>query len=248
MNRNEFIKSGLLAGAGLSLLPGFLIPDMGQEIPKALLMGYDNDRLTGGGFQLEIETMKAHKTMSAAAAKDGIKIEVASAFRSYQRQLQIWSGKYQRFTAAGLSPVAAMEKIIAYSTIPGTSRHHWGTDVDLIDGGASPRPKSVLEPRHFHGKGPFCKFKEWMDSNSESFGFYEVYTDNAKRKGFKYEPWHFSYKPVSQKYLEAYLKLDIKAELERLEIPGSKHIDEQFIENYIQNNISDINPALLPMA
>ena len=85
-----------------------------------------------------------------------------------------------------------------------------------------------------------------MDAHAESFGFFEVYTNNAKRKGFKYEPWHFSYKPVSQNYLAAYLKLDIKSELERLEIPGSKHMDVQFIEKYLQDNISDINPDLLP--
>lgn len=234
--------------AGLPLLSGFKLTGVNQDISKELLMGYANDRLTGDGYQLEIQTMEAFKNMQAAAAKDGITIEVASAFRSYERQLQIWSGKYERFTKAGMTPIAAMEKIIEYSTIPGTSRHHWGTDCDLIDGGASPRPDSVLEPRHFHGRGPFCKFKEWMDAHSESYGFYEVYTDNANREGFKYEPWHFSYKPVSQNYLKAYLKLDIKSELERLEIPGAEHMSVQFIDNYLQNNISDINPELLPEA
>ena len=85
-----------------------------------------------------------------------------------------------------------------------------------------------------------------MDAHSESFGFYEVYTNNANRKGFKYEPWHFSYKPVALKYLEAYLKLDIKTELQKLQIPGAEHMSVQFIDNYLQNNISDINPTLLP--
>lgn len=246
MKRIEFIKTTAIATAGLPLLSGFRIPMDQDLIPKALLMGYANDQLVGTDYQLERQTWSAFEKMSAAAAADGIQIEVASAFRSYDRQLAIWSGKYDRFTKAGMSPLAAMEKIIEYSTIPGTSRHHWGTDIDLIDGSANPRPKSVLEPQHFHGKGPFCKFKEWMDAHAESFGFFEVYTNNAKRKGFKYEPWHFSYKPVSQNYLAAYLKLDIKSELERLEIPGSKHMDVQFIEKYLQDNISDINPDLLP--
>ena len=36
-----------------------------------------------------------------------------------------------------------------------------------------------------------------MDKNSEKFGFYIVYDDNDKRPGFEYEPWHYTYKPVS---------------------------------------------------
>ncbi|MDC7998568.1 M15 family metallopeptidase [Gilvibacter sediminis] len=246
MKRIDFIKTTALATAGLPLLSSFKLKMEQEGIPKALLMGYNNDRLVGDGFQLERTTMQAFQDLKQAAVADGITIEVASAFRSYDRQLAIWSGKYKRFTQSGLTPIAAMEKIIEYSTIPGTSRHHWGTDMDLIDGGASPRPSSVLEAKHFHGKGPFCKFKEWMNAHAESYGFHEVYTNNAQRKGFKYEPWHFSYKPVSQKYLEAYLKLDIKSELERLEIPGAEHMNLQFIEKYLQDNIADINPDLLP--
>lgn len=246
MRRNDFIKTSFIVGLGLPLLSAFKFPIMQQDISKELLMGYANDQLTGDSFQLEKRTMQAFNALKQAAANDGITVEVASAFRSYDRQLQIWTRKYNNFTQAGMSPMEAMKKIIEYSTIPGTSRHHWGTDIDLIDGGASPRPESVLQAQHFHGKGPFCKFKEWMDANAASFGFHEVYTDNANRKGFKYEPWHFSYKPVSQGYLEAYLKLDIKTELQRLQIPGSEDMTVQFIEDYLQNNISDINPELLP--
>ena len=87
-----------------------------------------------------------------------------------------------------------------------------------------------------------------MDANSESFGFFEVYTDNANRKGFKYEPWHFSYKPVSQKYMETYLKFDFNRILEQISVPGVEHMDAQFIDDYWQNNVSDINPDLLPNA
>ncbi|NQX76540.1 M15 family metallopeptidase [Gilvibacter sp.] len=248
MTRTEFIKTSLLAGMGLPLLSGFNTPFMTHEVSLARLMGKNENHLTGSSFKLEKQTMQAFLRMQRAAAVDGVTIEVASAFRSFDRQAQIWTSKYNNYTQAGMTPLAAMKKIIEYSTMPGTSRHHWGTDCDLIDGDASPRPSSVLEPRHFHGQGPFCKFKEWMDANSESFGFFEVYTDNANRKGFKYEPWHFSYKPVSQKYMETYLKFDFNRILEQISVPGVEHMDAQFIDDYWQNNVSDINPDLLPNA
>ena len=33
-----------------------------------------------------------------------------------------------------LEPKKAISEIIRFSTVPGTSRHHWGTDIDIIDG------------------------------------------------------------------------------------------------------------------
>jgi LAS superfamily LD-carboxypeptidase LdcB len=190
------------------------------------------------------ETAEALIRMKAEALKSNINIEVVSAYRSFQRQKEIFEGKYVKFTSEGLSPIQAIEKIIEYSTIPGTSRHHWGTDLDLIDGNA-PRPESVLVASNFLGTGPFCKMKEWMDEHAESFGFYEVYTNDANRKGFKYEPWHFSYAPVSKPMLQAYKKLDIKEILSEEKVKGSTHFSESFIQKYRAENILDINPKLL---
>ncbi len=141
--------------------------------------------------------------------------------------------------------IDAIEKIIEYSTIPGTSRHHWGTDIDIIDGNAKPRPKSVLESELFHGDGPFCKIKNWLTENANSFGFYEVYTNNANRKGFKYEPWHYSYAPVSKPMLLEYKKLDVKKIIQQEKILGSEHFTDTFITNYKKQHLLDINPELL---
>lgn len=243
MLRRTFIKQSVLTTLGVVLLPSFMNKNGMQEIGKALLMGKGKPDFLGSDFKLEQNTFNAFIKMKAAAAKVGINIEVVSAYRSYERQLQIWTRKYKQFTQAGLSPIQAIEKIIEYSTVPGTSRHHWGTDIDLIDGNA-PRPDSVLEARHFHGKGPFCKFKEWMNLHANSYGFYEVYTDHPNRKGFKYEPWHFSYKPTSLPYLQAYKKLDVKKELQREAFIGTDYFTESFVERYIQENIMDINPEL----
>ena len=84
-----------------------------------------------------------------------------------------------------------------------------------------------------------------MDANAATYGFYLVYTDNANRKGFKYEPWHFSYKPLSSDYLNAYRTLNISEILKKEALSGSASFSESFINQYINQNILDINPELL---
>ena len=245
MNRKDFLKTSLLLG-GITLLPSFSKESILQDFSRNQLIGKGNPDIFGDSYltKMHKETAEAFKRMKAEALKSNINIEVVSAYRSFQRQKEIFEGKYVKFTSEGLSPMQTIEKIIEYSTIPGTSRHHWGTDLDLIDGNV-PRPESVLVASNFHGTGPFCKLKEWMDEHAASFGFYEVYTNDANRKGFKYEPWHFSYAPVSKPMLQAYKKLDIKEILSEEKVKGSVHFSDAFIQKYRTENILDINPKLL---
>ena len=95
---------------------------------------------------------RAFQMMKTAALKDNIKLKVVSSFRDYSTQKRIWNRKYKRFTLEGLSPLEAIEKIVEYSTLPGTSRHHWGTEVDLILGDVEVKG-DVLLAENFHG-GP----------------------------------------------------------------------------------------------
>jgi LAS superfamily LD-carboxypeptidase LdcB len=85
------------------------------------------------------EAGKAFEEMQKEARKAGIELEIVSAYRSYERQQRIWNRKYTSNAKQGLSPEKNIQKIIEYSTLPGTSRHHWGTDVDLIDGSKAPK-------------------------------------------------------------------------------------------------------------
>jgi LAS superfamily LD-carboxypeptidase LdcB len=246
VKRSIFLKTLFYSGIGASLLPSWSFTPYQSPYTREQLIGKNNPDIIGQSYtsKMHKDAKAAFEKMKAAAAKENIKIEVVSAYRDFERQKEIFEGKYDQFIRTGLSPIDAIEKIIEYSTIPGTSRHHWGTDLDLIDGNTA-RPKNVLQPEHFHGKGPFCKLKEWMDLHSESFGFFEVYTDNPLRKGFKYEPWHFSYAPVSKPMLSAYRQLDIKAILLEEKIKGAAYFSEAFISDYVSQQILDINPKLL---
>jgi LAS superfamily LD-carboxypeptidase LdcB len=137
----------------------------------------------------------------------------------------------------------AIKEIIRFSTIPGTSRHHWGTEIDVIDEDFK-NEKNLLISKKYKEGGIFEKLKKWMDNNSEKFGFYLTYDNNINRKGFEYEPWHYSYLPESKRYLKSFLKIDIVEIISKVDIQGKELFNEKFISDYINNNILEINPEL----
>ncbi|MCF6279373.1 MAG: M15 family metallopeptidase [Flavobacteriaceae bacterium] len=207
------------------------------------LIGKGTPEFYGEGYQLQKEAYNAFLLMKESALKNGIDIEVVSSYRSFEHQKRIWTRKYKKFTSEGLTPTQAIQKIIEYSTIPGTSRHHWGTDVDMIDRNKK-APKSVLNPENFIGSNVYSKLRIWLEKNANKFGFYLAYTNEISRKGFKYEPWHYSYKPISKPMLRQYLKIDIQELLKTEKLLGSEYFTDAFITKYITENICDINCIL----
>ncbi len=207
------------------------------------LTGQCNDHSNDKKFDLIEDVAIAFAKMKQAAADDGIQIKIISSSRSFERQLVIWNTKYSQNKKDSLNPTDNINKIIEYSTIPGTSRHHWGTELDLID--AEPMVEGdVLLAHLFEDQGPYALFKKWMDINSNSFGFYLVYTNDIDRKGFKYEPWHYSYAPLSKPFLKEYLKINLDSLFKDKKILGKEYFTEEFIKNYLKDYILDISPKL----
>lgn len=244
MQRRSFIKKSGATGIALSIIPNLLLA---QENTYSILelMGKVDIDLFGEGINLREEAHDAFVSMKKAAYLDGIDLKIVSSYRNFYRQEAIFERKYLNNTEEkGMEPLAAIDKIIEYSTIPGTSRHHWGTDIDIIDGYRKTEG-DVLVPEKFEAGGPFEDFKKWMDENANEYGYYLVYTDSPKRRGFKYEPWHYSYAPLSKPMLEAFRGKNIVQLLQQEEFLGAEHFTIGFLKNYIQNNILDINRALL---
>ena len=81
----------------------------------------------------------AFEKMATAAKSDGITLKIISAFRSYYHQASIWNRKWNGNTKVDgndlskteSNPIARAMVILKYSSMPGTSRHHWGTDIDM---------------------------------------------------------------------------------------------------------------------
>tara|TARA_B000000475_G_scaffold265805_1_gene254802 strand:+ start:238 stop:939 length:702 start_codon:yes stop_codon:yes gene_type:complete len=216
----------------------------GQKMNSDILFGIKNSNLVGDSIQLEKRTSEAYKKMRKAALIDGVELKIISAYRSYERQKMIWNNKYLKYTKEyNLEPEKAINEIIRFSTIPGTSRHHWGTDIDIIDGRYKGEGDLLLA-ENFKKEGIFFNVKTWLNKNSENFGFYIVYSDDKNRKGFEHEPWHFSYLPVSKKMLESFIKSDLKKFIRNSEIEGSDYFTNKFIDKYIKEHILDINDNL----
>ncbi len=244
MERRSFIKKSGITGLALATLPNILLSNQ-QEYSVLELMGKEDLELYGEGINLRKEAHDAFIEMKKAAYGAGFDIKIVSSFRDFYRQEVIWEQKYIKYTdEEGMQPMQAIDKIIEYSTIPGTSRHHWGTDIDIIDG-YQKTEGDVLVPEKFGEGGPFEEFKIWLDENSKKFDFHLVYTDRYRRKGFKYEPWHYSYAPLSVPMLTSFRKKNILSLLQQEDFLGSEHFTSGFIKTYIRNNILDINSELL---
>ena len=197
------------------------------------LIGKEKMVLFGKTFKLQKKAYFALKKMIETAKQSGVSIKVVSSYRSFNHQNRIWKRKYDAFIKQGYTPKKAVEKVKEYTAIPGTSRHHWGTDVDLSNGSNS-----------LINKKGNSKFKKWMEDNAHKFGFYRVYTNNKFRSGYKYESWHYSYRNLSKSILARYIKLDIKSILAKQHIAGSKYFTKDFLDRYVQKNVLGINSYL----
>ena len=148
------------------------------------------------------------KQMQNDAKKEGVEIEIVSGYRSYEKQKDIWNNKYNKNFENGILGIKNINRIIEYSTLPGTSRHHWGTDIDIIDKRFVPKGDLLIE-KNYAENGIYSQLFYWMKKNSKKYGFYLVYDDSPKRKGFKFEPWHYSYKPLSVIFLRRFIERNL---------------------------------------
>ena len=157
---------------------------------------------------LHIGAVESALAMRAAARAAGIELAIVSSFRDFDRQLAIWNAKYsgerQLLDRAGralqhaeLNAQALVDAILIWSALPGASRHHWGTDVDVIDrAGLSEDYRVQLVPAEYAGSGPFAKLNAWLAQNMATFGFFRPYSTD--RGGVQPEPWHLSFAPLAQ--------------------------------------------------
>lgn len=197
----------------LSLFAGLNLP--AQSVEKAYLLGkFDpalhpqfsklDDAHSGGsarGKYLRNETYEAFIKMSAAAEKEGVKLTIISATRNFDSQKAIWEDKWEgRRMVEGINlttisdPKERARLILLYSSMPSTSRHHWGTDMDL----------NSLDNDYF-GSGEGLKIYSWLTAHGAEYGFCQPYTSKVNgRTGYEEEKWHWSYLPLSGVFLEQY--------------------------------------------
>lgn len=191
---------------------------------------------------LHYEAASSFLAMCDGARRDGISLQSRSAYRSFATQLKIWNAKWrgerplhgpggETLNHADLSPDDLLDAILSWSAIPGGSRHHWGSDLDLIDMTAVPAGYQVqLIPSEYAPDGIFSRMSDWLNQHAAEYGFFRPY--RTDRGGVSPEPWHFSYAPVSLPALDALTLSILRRVLEQSDIEGKQQVLARLPEIY----------------
>jgi len=140
---------------------------------------------------------------------------VTSGLRNFQAQKGIWEAKWTGQRGRNYDQIADPRKrslaILEYSSMPGTSRHHWGTDFDF----------NVLT-NNYYKMGEGRPLYVWLEENAARYGFCQPYTE-GREAGYNEERWHWSYKPLASRYLTDWNRLIGDAFPAGASFRGSEH-------------------------
>jgi len=190
--------------------------------------------------------------MRAAAAVDGIDLVAFSTFRDFDRQLAIWNAKFRGerpmqdragrpLSAQALSPAERVAAILWWSALPGASRHHWGTDFDVMDAAALPDGYRLqVVPAEYQPGGPFERLTTWLDAHMHAFGFFRPYATD--RGGVSPEPWHLSHAAVAANAAAALRIEGLRAVLSAADIEGKSEVLAGLDRNF-QSYVVNVDPA-----
>lgn len=172
--------------------------------------------------RLHPAAVEALGELRAEAARAGFDLRVASGFRSFERQRDIWNAK-----ARGERPVldaaekpvdvarlCAGERVLAilrWSALPGTSRHHWGSDADIYDAAAVDADyRLALSVAETRDGGAFAALHRWLDERlaaDRCAGFFRPYGGDGC--AVAREPWHLSYAPLASRCQRAFERIEL---------------------------------------
>ena len=140
-------------------------------------------------------------------------LKIVSSYRNFERQQVIWNGKLngERKVLDDQDNIVLKEeysreefilKVLRFSALPGTSRHHWGTDFDIFDANNISQENLALTHSECIGDGPCAKLHSWLDHELISSPFFRPY--NYDQDGVAIEKWHLSYTLLAQEYYKHY--------------------------------------------
>ena len=113
----------------------------------------------------------------------GIK-RICSAYRTIEKQTELYENKVRRLEAEGMSHEKALERAAAEVTRPGTSEHHLGLAADIVA-----RSYQILDEKQEE-----TPEQQWLMKNCWKYGFILRYpTEKTEETGIIYEPWHYRY-------------------------------------------------------
>ncbi len=220
---------------------------LASEAPDLLGASVSNEFLTGESksaddkkVRTEIETrvladfkqlQASYKTFLAADKERKKKLEAAGAgkltseshFRSFGTQGGIVKGELKKRKITNKSTDEeikdAILEIMTTRSVPGFSRHAWGTEIDVISPKALrwKEPKDPKKPeRH---EGDLLEVIPFLEQEAPKFGFFHPYSSRSgKRPAPHYvdEPWHISYWRIADILQAEWMRRISGAELDTL--------------------------------
>ncbi|MGI2169284.1 M15 family metallopeptidase [Shewanella sp. MF05960] len=192
-----------------------------------------------GDYLLEQNTAAAFCKMQNAAKKSGIDLQLCSAYRPFERQVHIWNAKAsgtrplldkasQPIDYASLSEQQLIDTILIWSALPGASRHHWGTDIDVFDAKQISKHALQLVSVEYQETGPCFALHQWLVQHAVEYGFYFPY--QTQQSGVSPEPWHLSYFPIAKDYVSQFRADELAKVLSHAEISLQSPLIERLTE------------------
>lgn len=143
---------------GVTMVDGVLIANKSYGLPEDY------------GEALTAETLAAFEEMQAAAAAEGLNLQIVSGFRTYATQANLYTRYVRRDGAAEAE---------TYSARPGFSEHQTGLamDINMADSSFAETPEG-----------------RWLAEHAAEYGFILRYPEGKSEvTGYIFEPWHFRY-------------------------------------------------------
>lgn len=237
--QNNYIPLSYTEKLKIENLKNYLVGKFDRSKRDDFVLVSDSYTISDSKIYLRKEVYESFLEMEKEALKEGISLKIISGFRNFIYQKSIWEKKWngdvlvdgKNLKESIPDELERIKKILEYSAMPGTSRHHWGTEIDVNN----------ADPIYFDSeKGK--KVYDWLVENASKFGFCQPYNkkDDSERTGYSEEKWHWSYFPISKKLINDYVSLikkdDIKGFL------GDRYFSEM---NIIAIYVLGINPICI---
>lgn len=215
---------------------------MAQPIPLNKLIGQFDEKIDTNFVALDSTILPVNKkgmylqkepTQQLIKAYKDFKKEhpdipfiIVSATRNYTYQNSIWQRKWGNLSDKLNDPQQIADEILKYSSMPGTSRHHWGTDIDITS----------VSSEYFQNDKKGIILYKWLQDNLPKYGFCQAFNE-GRHGGYQPEEWHWSYKPIASQYIKQYkaiLENEPNIITQVLNFIGHDKIDlERLIKEYV---------------
>lgn len=174
---------------------------------NAVADGYDPDLVSldihygKSGSQVSAVCLDALKQMIDDCNSQCTRVYVVSSYRTYEYQAKLFENRIQRFQNQGYSRSEAETLAATVVARPGTSEHHLGLAVDIVDNN---NWSLTDEQADMPGQ-------KWLMEHCWEYGFILRYPkDTTDSTGIIWEPWHYRYvgKELAEELHECGLTLE----------------------------------------